>query len=141
MTNPKNQFTTKEERNNANNLIETTKIWFDDEGYVANLTTIEDKIKVLTLQNSVIIDRIERHRRLTTAISNFEKDLSKTIKQGESIRESKTWTEDYYNKNFSNTVNEIQSWYREIKAKQDKLSSIQVNIINILGSYFNSRNA
>lgn len=117
-------------------MLENTKLWFEDEGHSANITTIDEKIRELTIQNVEISSRIERQRRLTKAVSSFERDLNTIIKQGESIRDTKTWSEDYYNKNFSIAVGEIKSWYSEIKAKQDKLSFIEVGVFTYCRNQF-----
>lgn len=112
-----------------------------DEDNNANLTKIEDKIRELTAQNAVVNSRVDRKIRLARAISGFERDLDRTVKHGESIRLSKSWTEDYYNKNFSVSVNLIQSWFIDIKDKQERLSFIEVEIFFIVATSINSRNA
>ncbi|MFM7859149.1 MAG: hypothetical protein ACKO96_46305, partial [Flammeovirgaceae bacterium] len=73
--------------------------------------------------------RIERQRRLTRAITNFARELNRTISQGEAIKIKKPWTEDYFNQNFTVIVKEVKSWFDDIQVKQGKLSSIEVILI------------
>jgi hypothetical protein len=119
------------ERENSTKLLNEVKEWFEEEGYSANLTTIEDKIRQMTAQNAVINTRIDRQRRLSRAISNFARDLNRTIAQGDAIRVKKPWTEEYFNQNFSVIVKDIQGWFEETQDKQRKLSFIEVLIYQI----------
>ncbi len=85
----------------------------------------------MTAQNAVINTRIDRQRRLSRAISNFARDLNRTIAQGDAIRVKKPWTEEYFNQNFSVIVKDIQGWFEETQDKQRKLSFIEVLIYQI----------
>jgi hypothetical protein len=109
--------------------LENTKNWFEDEGYTANLTSIEDHIRRIQTQNAVINTRVDRHKRLIRAIANFGRELNRTLAQGESIRVKKPWTDDHYNNNYTIVVNEIANWFNQIKAKQEKLTLIEVKPI------------
>jgi hypothetical protein len=80
----------------------------------------------MTGQNAVINIRIDRQRRLSRSISNFARDLNRTIAQGEAIRVKKPWTDEYYNQNFSVITKVIQGWFEETQMKQRKLSYIEV---------------
>ena len=108
-------------------MLNRTRNWLEDIGNNANLDSIEDKIRELTLQNAVINSRVDRSRRLARALSGFERDLNKIMKQGESIKVTKNWTEEHYNNRFSIVINEIVFWFVNLKEQQDKLSPIQVD--------------
>ena len=109
-------------------MLEEIKTWFEVDGHAANITILEEKIRLITGSNAKINTRVERHRRYIKSSANFLREFNKTTINGESIRVTKTWTEEYFSKNFSQTMNEIQNWYAGIKEKQEKLSLTQVFI-------------
>ena len=107
-------------------MLDDIKVWFEANGHAANLTIIEDKIRIITGSNAKINTRLERHRRYIKSTASFIREFNKTSSHGESIRVTKTWTEEYFTKNFSQTMNEIQTWYAGMKEKQEKMSLTQV---------------
>lgn len=102
--------------------------WYEEDGYSANLTVLEKKMKMIK-KNFTQPDRrqnIEKKR--ISAIEKYFKELNKTLEDAKKTLSKKPWVEEHYNNTFLKEVSVIEAWFAENVEKQSKLKLFDVRI-------------
>jgi hypothetical protein len=119
----------KEEIENTFNLLIDTNSWYEENGFSANLTFLENKLNLIKNNFSEIDFRIKLKEKRDHKIDEFEKELSNTLTEGKKIYTEKPWVEEYYNNTFINEVERVKKWFIESKEKQNNMELYEVNLI------------
>jgi len=105
--------------------------WYEEDGYSANLTVLEKKMKLIK-KNFTQIDRrqnIEKKR--NSAIEKYFAELNKTVEEAKKTLSKRPWVEEHYNTTFLKEVSVIEAWFAENVEKQSKLKLFDVKFLNI----------
>jgi hypothetical protein len=110
------------------------KEWFEEDGFVADLTVLEQKIKELTTPFNIIFNRIEKIKALTKAQEKYNKEIEIVYRNAKNLIGTKTWTKDHHKNKFLPLYDNTVNWYKETKRKQDSLLPNEVINNFIVGS-------
>lgn len=105
------------------------KDWFEEDGFVADLPTLEQKIKELTSPFNIIFNRIDKIKKYIKVQQIYSVEMDKALKNAKNLMSTKPWTKDHYKKIFSPLYETTKKWYAETKKKQDSLLANEVNFI------------
>lgn len=112
----------EEEAEGAQAILSEINEWYEEDGWTANLSTLESKFKTLSKNFTQIDRRQQIEKKRVIAIEKLEKELNKTYEEGKKIFEKKPYIEDHYNNNFLKDVNEVNTWFTESLEKQKELN-------------------
>jgi len=100
--------------------------WYDEEGFSANISILENKMGLLK-ENFIQVDRRKNdENKRTLAIEKFNKELKESYEQAKRILSNKPWVEEDFNKTFLKEISEIEFWFTQNAEKQFKLNSYEV---------------
>jgi hypothetical protein len=117
----------KEEIKNTINLLKDISIWYEENGFSANLTNLENKLNLIKNNFTDIDHRIKLKEKRDLKIEEFEKEIINTLTEGKKIYTEKPWIEEYYNNSFIKEVDNINKWFIDSKDKQNKMELNEVN--------------
>ena len=115
-----------EEYENCSRNVAETKEWFEEDGFIAGLDLIEEKIKNVTSSFTNVIRRIEKFSKLFPAFERFQQDLNETMVNATNLLKYKPWINDSFNSNFASLHNEVSSWFSDIVSRQHQQNFTQV---------------
>merc|ERR1712032_1576165 len=120
---PKNKkYVKDEESETAFKLLAEINEWYEEDGWTANLTTLEGKFKLIKKNFTQIDRRVKTERKREVAIEKFEKELNKTYEDAKIIVNRKNWTEEHYNNTFLKEVGDVGKWFEDSMTKQAELA-------------------
>ncbi len=105
--------------------------WYEEDGYSANLTVLQKKMKMIK-KNFTQIDRrqnIEKKR--NSAIEKYFSELNKTLEDAKKTLSKKPWVEEHHNSTFLKEISVIEAWFAENVEKQSKLKLFEVQFFFI----------
>lgn len=118
--------TQRGERDKCLKVLNKIKAWFEEDGFVADLPTLESKIKELTTIFNSIFNRIDKIKRYIKAKEIYIVEMDKAFKNAKNLIVTKPWTRDYYKANFTRLYETTVKWYTETNKKQDSLLANEV---------------
>ena len=119
-----NQFITQQEKLDLIKELSALKTWFEDDGYLASLEQIEEKISQVEL--NLLNQRKNEYDSYIKACDTFIKEMNSHFQKGLKLAEVRPWTRKFFEKNFTETHRDIFTWFDELKAKQDFLKFYEV---------------
>ena len=100
--------------------------WYEEDGWNANLTTLEQKFKIIKKNFTQIDRRVQVERKREISVDKFEKELNKTHEDAKKIVSRKAWVEDHYNNTFLNETGVVATWFSDNLAKQAEMQLYDV---------------
>ena len=102
--------TQRGERDKCLKVLNKIKAWFEEDGFVADLPTLESKIKELTTIFNSIFNRIDKIKRYIKAKEIYIVKMDKAFKNAKNLIVTKPWTRDYYKANFTRLYETTVKW-------------------------------
>ena len=126
------ELATDDEYSTLEKLITNTKNWFEDEGsYTRNITRLDSEIKLVNEEFGKVNTRINIKKERDLAIEKFliliKNNQKKYLKE---YKESKPWTEFFYDDEYIPRVKKLNDTLNEKIDKQNKLKSYEEPILH-----------
>lgn len=103
--------------------------WYEEDGYSANLTVLEKKMKLLVKNFTQVDRRVSIEKKRNSAIEKYFKELNKTLEDAKKTLSKRPWVEEHYNTTFLKEVSVIEAWFAENVEKQSKLKLFDVIVV------------
>lgn len=112
-------YTKNDELPSIQSFIENISTWYEDEGFAANLTTLEHEIDIMYDFFRVYERRQRIDKERTIEITNFIEELNITNYTASALVLQDSWRFEYYNTTFQKEINEIHKWFIDSTEKQN----------------------
>jgi hypothetical protein len=96
--------------------------WYEDEGYNADLTTLEKKFDELNKAFNEFEYRQKKHKNRVRSSEALLNELNKSAVEGANLVKTKPWIENHFNNTFMKELESVQNWYKEMSEKQDAIA-------------------
>ena len=126
------ELATDEEYSTLEKLISKTKEWFEEEGsYTRNISRLDSEIKIVNEEFGKVNTRINIKKERDLSIEKFliliKNNQKKYLKE---YKESKPWTEFFYDDEYVPKVKKLNETLNEKIEKQNKLKSYEEPILH-----------
>ena len=131
-SNDAKEFTKNTEYETLEKLISDTKNWFEDEGgFTRNISLIKDKIELIKEEFGKVDKRILVKKERDLAIEKFLVEIKNNQKKYiKEYKESKPWTEFFYDDEYLPTVQKMNDTLNEKINEQNKLKSYEEPVLH-----------
>ena len=112
-------YTKDDELPKIQTFVENISTWYEDEGFAADLSTLEHEIDIMYDFFRIFErrQRIDKERKIE--ISNFIEELNITNYTANALVLQDSWRFEYYNTTYLKEINDINKWFIESTEKQN----------------------
>lgn len=87
--------------------------WYEEEGYAANYTVLNQQLRNLSYEMDKYHNRLRLVEEREKAVNQFMKVMNETYGRAARLIKMKPWVEEHFNKTFKNDVDAVINWFNE----------------------------